>query len=120
MDTVDRIKAIIDTHKMSIRGFAIKCGIAQQTLDGQLKRKRAVSVDTITAIAVAFPEISANWILLGEGPMLKTDKESARVEKLINTITTLQDNIDLKSETIDALRERICQLETQLSKLTAL
>lgn len=117
MDIVERLKALIDVYKMSIRGFAIKCGIPQQTFDGQLKRKRGVSIETITAIAVAFPEISRDWLLLGEGEMMKSqNKDIDRLNKLVDTITTLQDAINTKNETITLLTERIKQLETQLNK----
>lgn len=117
MDTTDRILVLIDTYKMSIRGFAIKCGIPQQTLDGQLKRKRTVSIETITSIAVTFPEVSRDWLLLGEGEMFKTaslDANSDKIVKLVDTITTLQDTINAKSEQIALLSERIKQLESQL------
>ena len=116
MDTVDRLKALIDTYKMSVRGFALKCGIPQQTFDGQLKRKRAVSVETLTAIAVTFPEVSAEWLMRGEGEMFQDRRNSAeleRINKLIDTITTLQDTINAKNETIALLSERIKQLENK-------
>lgn len=116
MDAVDRLKVLIDTYKMSIRGFAIKCGIPQQTLDGQLKRKRAISFETITAIAVTFPDVSAEWLMRGVGPMLHslvTNHEGERLSKLVDTIATLQDTINAKNDTIDTLLKRVKQLENQ-------
>lgn len=116
MDAVDRLNALIGIYKMSVRGFAIKCGIPQQTFDGQLKRKRAVSIETITAIAVTFPEVSRDWLLLGEGEMLKSqNKDTDRLNKLVDTIATLQEAINIKSDTIVSLNDRIKQLESQLN-----
>lgn len=116
MDSADRLRLLIDTYKMSARGFAIKCGIPQQTFDGQLKRKRAVGIETISAIAVTFPEVSRDWLLLGEGEMLNKPnaKESERVNLLLDTIATLQKSLNAKEDAIVALNERIAQLETQL------
>ncbi len=115
MDTADRLNALLRLYKISARGLAMKCGIPQQTFDGQLKRKRSVSLETITAIAITLPEISRDWLLLGEGEMLKgQSKDTDRLNKLVDTIATLQDAINTKSETIAALRERIKQLESQL------
>lgn len=116
----DKIRDIISAYKLSDRQFAIKIGVTQSVIGSMFQKGTEPSSKVIRNTLAAFPEISADWFLRDSGEMLKTDKESERVEKLINTITTLQDNIDLKSETIDALRERICQLETQLSKLTSL
>lgn len=45
--------------------------------------------------------------------MLKADKESERINSLIDTIATLQDTINAKSESIALLTERIKQLEAQ-------
>ena len=68
------------------------------------------------SIAAAFPELSTEWLLLGNGPMLKEDKEPERINSLIDTITTLQDTIKSKSDMIAILTERIKQLENQLGK----
>ena len=42
-------------------------------------------------------------------------KQAERIEKLIGTIETLQESIDLKNQTISMLKERIKQLESQTS-----
>ncbi len=116
MDIADRLKSLIDVYQMSIRGFAIKCGIPQQTFDGQLKRKRAVSIETISAIAVTFPEVSRSWLLLGEGEMMKSqNRDIDRLNKLVDTIATLQGTINAKSDAIAMLTERVKQLENQLN-----
>ena len=60
-----------------------------------------------------------DWLLLGEGEMFKTDtsaRETERTEKLIDTITTLQESINAKNDTISTLTEKIKQLETQQKK----
>ncbi len=41
--------------------------------------------------------------------------ESERLNKLIDTITTLQDTINAKSDQIATLTERVKQLENQLN-----
>lgn len=111
----DRLKKIIDYSGLSDRAFAIKCGINQPTLFNQLKGVRSISLDTVLAIGRTFPEVSRDWILLGEGEMLKSqNKDSERLNSLIDTITTLQESINIKNDTIASLTERIKQLENQL------
>ena len=112
---ISRIKDIIKLSGLSDRAFALKCGINQQTLFNQLKGIRAISLDTVISICKTFPEISRDWLLLGEGDMFKSQsRETERINTLLDTITTLQEAINAKSETIAILNERIYQLENQL------
>ena len=112
---ISRIKDIIKLSGLSDRAFALKCGINQQTLFNQLKGIRAISLDTVISICKTFPEISRDWLLLGEGDMFKSQsRETERINKLVDTIATLQESINAKSETIAILNERIHQLENQL------
>jgi transcriptional regulator with XRE-family HTH domain len=63
--------------------------------------------------------INANWLLLGIESMFKgmpTQKESERINALVDTITQLQFAVSAKSDTIAALNDRIKQLESQIKK----
>ena len=114
---ISRIKDIIKLSVLSDRAFALKCGINQQTLFNQLKGIRAISLDTVISICKTFPEISRDWLLLGEGDMFKSQsRETERINTLLDTITTLQEAINAKSETIALLNDRIKQIENQRKK----
>lgn len=115
MELIDRLKAIVSYSKLSDRAFALKCGLKQPTLDKQLKGLRSISTETIIAVCANYPEISRDWFLMGEGEMMKTQsKEIERINNLVDTIATLQEAINAKSETNKILKERIAQLENQL------
>ena len=114
---ISRIKDIIKLSGLSDRAFALKCGINQPTLFNQLKGIRAISLDTVISICKTFPEISRDWLLLGEGDMFKSQsRETERINKLVDTIATLQESINAKSETIAILNDRIKQIENQRKK----
>ena len=114
---ISRIKDIIKLSGLSDRAFALKCGINQQTLFNQLKGIRAISLDTVISICKTFPEISRDWLLLGEGDMFKSQsRETERINKLVDTIATLQESINAKSETIAILNDRIKQIENPRKK----
>lgn len=114
---ITRIESLRDYFGLSTRAFAIKCGINQQTLFNQLKGIRAISLDTVISICKTFPEISRDWLLLGEGDMFKSQsRETERINKLVDTIATLQESINTKSETIALLNEKIKLLESQIEK----
>jgi len=112
---IDRIKDIIKFSGLSDRAFALKCGINQPTLFNQLKGIRAISLDTVLSVCKTFPDVSAEWLLRGEGEMFKSQsREMERINKLVDTIATLQESINTKSETIAILNEKIKQLESQI------
>lgn len=119
MNALQRLKEVLADSGLSVRGFAIRCGVSQPTLDKQLKGLRGISFDTMTSVLRAFPEISAEWLLRGSGDMYISDQPNAaeldRINKLVDTITTLQDAINAKNETIALLTERIKKLENQLN-----
>ena len=114
---ITRIQTLKNHYGLSTRALAIKCGLNQPTLDRMLKGINALNLNCITYILIAFPEISAEWLLRGEGEMTKQDmstKEMERIGKLNNVVESLQEVIDVKNSTIAGLQERISQLETQL------
>lgn len=114
MTIVERLQETLRYSNLSVRALAIKCSLKQQTLDKHIKGISEPSANTLMGIAAAFPEISTDWLLLGVGSMLRADKESERISSLIDTIATLQEAINAKSETIAMQKERIAQLENQL------
>lgn len=66
---------------------------------------------------MAFPEISADWFLRDSGEMfISRNKELDRINKLVDTIATLQDTINAKNVSIATLADRIKQLESQINK----
>lgn len=119
METLQRLKEVLAYSGLSVRAFANKCGVSQPTLDKQLKGLRGISIETIISVLYAFPEISAEWLMRGNGDMIIKAKpnsaELERINKLVGAIATLQDSINLKDERIATLTERAKQLEAQLS-----
>lgn len=116
---VSRIKQLITRMGSSTRAFALRCGLRQNTLSNQLNGMRELSLQTVAAILEMNPQVSAEWLMRGTGEMFNSEQPNSaeldRINKLVNTIATLQDTIDAKSNTISNLKERIKQLETQLN-----
>ncbi|MCU6777323.1 helix-turn-helix domain-containing protein [Phocaeicola fibrisolvens] len=108
---IERIKKIINHYGLSDRAFAIKCGIKQNTFSNQINGVREISLQTINSILITFENISAEWLLRGNGEMLLTSEqptssnENDRLSKLIDTIAFQQD-------TINNLQRKIKELET--------
>ena len=56
---------------VSVLKLSKEIGIPQTTLNSQVNGRSTMSVDTFEAIANHFPDISAEWLLRGEGEMLR-------------------------------------------------
>ena len=121
---INRLKIFIKNTGKTERAFALSCGIAQNTMSYYLTGQRKPSYEAVEKILIAYPQLSSDWLIRGEGSMLTQDEtdndisdvNAERVLKLVDTIATLQDTINSKSETIAVLNERIKQLENQLNK----
>ncbi|MBN2140858.1 MAG: helix-turn-helix domain-containing protein [Desulfovibrionaceae bacterium] len=69
-----RIRTVIETLKISDKEFAEQGGITRQTLSGYLNTDREPSRSTLAKWIRAYG-INANWLLLGEGPMFRTESK---------------------------------------------
>lgn len=115
MDIISRLKEIISYSGLSVRGFAIKCGIPQKTLDNQIKGLRSLSLDTTMSVLYTFPEISAEWLIRGTGEMIKPNlNEDASVA--LATTEEVEKIIKNKDDVIDLLLSKIRELENRLNE----
>ncbi|WP_035693095.1 S24 family peptidase [Flavobacterium sasangense] len=84
----ERILQFIDYKGISKNKFYIESGISNGVLD----KKSGLSMETVEKFYSTFPEINPEWLLTGNGSMLK-EKEPTRVY--------LHDNIDDEDNPID-------------------
>lgn len=117
-DILLRIKELQQDSKMSKSAFAEFIGMEQTTLNNQFLGKRGVSIDLIISILTSFDDISAEWLLRGKG-MASLSKEITpnmeRVNRLVDTITTLQGALNEKDKAIQLLEEKTKRLEAELA-----
>lgn len=107
---ISRIKEIITYSGLSDRAFALRCGLAQNTLNRQLNGVRELSLSTVNAILNTFTDISSEWLLRGKGQMLLSEVNNdaqniERVTRLADTIANLQGTINEQMKTIQLLTE---------------
>jgi transcriptional regulator with XRE-family HTH domain len=86
MDEKDRIEKIMQVEKMSAAVFATEIGIQGSTLSHILNGRNNPSLEVLKKILNRFRTISSDWLILGVGPMYRTEKQSQAL--------TLFDNID--------------------------
>lgn len=73
---VQRIKAIKDALGISENELARRLGISQSTLNGYTLGKRKPSYDLAESVLNAFSDVSAEWLMRGEGTMYISDLPS--------------------------------------------
>lgn len=78
-----RIKSILNDNQISIAAFAKMIGMLQVTCNRQIRGDQAVSLAMIEGFLHVFPDISAEWLLRGEGEMCKSNSGSAQVEATV-------------------------------------
>ena len=119
---ISRIKEIITYSGLSDRAFALRCGLAQNTLNRQLNGVRELSLSTVNAILNTFTDISSEWLLRGKGQMLLSEVNNdaqniERVTRLADTITNLQGTINEQMKTIQLLTEDNKKVRGELAML---
>ena len=66
----DRVKQVMDYYKLSQLQFANDLAVAPATISNIYKGKTAPTNNLVQSIHQAFPDVSINWLLFGEGDML--------------------------------------------------
>lgn len=73
---LQRIIRLSKEKSNSENQFAKLIGANQRTINQQLKKERSLSLDTVLSVLSSFEDISAEWLLRGEGEMYKTVSEN--------------------------------------------
>ena len=78
-----RIKSILNDNQISIAAFAKMIGMLQVTCNRQIRGDQAVSLAMIEGFLHVFPDVSAEWLLRGEGDMYKSNSGSTQFEAAV-------------------------------------
>jgi transcriptional regulator with XRE-family HTH domain len=62
-----RIKAVLEDRQISIAAFAKRIGMQQVTCNRQIRGDQAVSLSLIEGFLQEYSDISAEWLLRGNG-----------------------------------------------------
>lgn len=118
-----RLNRLVKESGMSETAFAESVNVVQVTLNRQLSGKRSVSADTILSVLQNRKDLSAEWLLRGEGAMYKTTElppVDVSSEESIEHSAEIARLVREKNELVDAneaLREENKRLRAQLEVL---
>ena len=106
MTIKERMQRILTVYKSNPTQLAKSFKVNQKTLNSQINGETAVSASTLIMFLEAF-DISAEWLMRGEGEMLRSAKVSADGEA---------EKLRMENQ---MLRDEIIQLHIQLAQLRA-
>lgn len=82
---LERIKDFIDTKGISVSAFERSIGMSNASFGKSLKNGGAIGTDKLENILNTYPEINPNWLITGNGSMLKSDEQPLPELKKINS-----------------------------------
>lgn len=82
----NRIQNIIDKYGLSSNAFAKEIDVNRSTISHILSGRNKPSIEVLQKILKRFPDVSANWLLLGQGAIDDTNLASSSQVPKENTI----------------------------------
>ena len=88
-DIFSRLKEFIDYLRVSNNEFGRSIGCSSAQTTQMLTHKKNFGIDKLLNIVSIYPRLNPNWLLTGEGPMLKDEQiEDKVVTNATNTSNT--------------------------------
>lgn len=82
MEIKDRLRMIMDSHKLNAGSFADRIGVQRSNVSHVLSGRNKPSFDFVEKLLLAFPRVSAEWLFTGKQSGDRTD-QVYKVEKKI-------------------------------------
>lgn len=86
-DVLQRVRLLAKELNLSDNALAKKLGIPQATLSGWYNLGRTPSIKMALTLLEVFPNLSAEWLLRGEGEMFKTQNAASTNGNNGNAVT---------------------------------
>lgn len=95
---VQQIRKLLKQRRISITSLSKEIGIPQSTLNRQLNVDNTISISTIESLLSYFSDVSAEWLLRGEGNMLKSSTLSHSTSSTKELTIYIDENGFLKAK----------------------
>jgi hypothetical protein len=113
----NRLKAFIDHLGTSITAFEARIGVSKGALAKPIKNGKTVGVEVLEKIFNEYPDVNLEWLVAGEGAMLKDVNVTIAASDSDENVTLSKDEyIDLQRKALQNQDERIAELERELGK----
>ncbi|MCW5900469.1 MAG: hypothetical protein KIT10_14490 [Flavobacteriales bacterium] len=69
---IDRLQELIQAYGLNNNSLTVKAGLSVGLIAQSIKNGKGLHSDTIQKILNAYPEVSAEWFVMGRGQMKRT------------------------------------------------
>lgn len=112
MNLVNRLKIYLEEKGITSRSLAITCGIDPSNLIKMLKNEQNISKKSIDKI-IANTDINPDWLLTGEGEMLRSESEPDEIAlAAVHTVPLVPVEVfagPIQRYIVDGVREKDCR-----------
>lgn len=122
-NTLKRIKQYLDSKDIRVSVFEREIGFSNGSFASQLKNDKTIGVDKLEKILRTYTDINGDWLLTGNGNMLKEDilNETVALYNKIDKVnpeeaTNYKELAEARKETIESLKKVILYLEAQIAE----
>lgn len=123
-DIIQRITRYCSESNLSNNRLSGLIGIGQKTVNNYMNGSRKVSYEFIEALVRTFEDINSDWLITGEGFMLKSDssltdrtKESTAIDKEQDSSAIYERMIEKKDKRIEELALMVGSLQKEVEIL---
>lgn len=102
-DTGKRLGEFLRYKKVRPTQVERDCGISNGLVGKAIKKQTHLSSDKLEKILSVFPDLSAEWLLRGIGPMILG--EGGEFELANDRLTTLQERVDILERWVNWMKE---------------
>lgn len=95
----ERLFQFIEFQRLTIGAFERECLVTQGVISKSVQNKTVLSGTNLIKVAKRFPEFNIDWLLTGDGQMLKDENE-----KLALTLKSAKDEIAYWKDLVDTLK----------------
>jgi len=117
MSVKERIMAFVKSQRISNSEFCRTIGVSNAFISSM---RVSLQPDKIESIALNYPQLNVDWLLTGEGQMLKSEstnptinvmENQTLVEELRDRITSLEKQLNEKQQFCEFLMKQINELQ---------
>lgn len=115
--TVQRIKEYIDFKGITVKKFEELVGFSNGSFGSQYKNNKTIGVDKVEYILSVFSELSPDWLLTGQGEMIKNPIVETTALLVVPEVVQKQEYKELaeaRLEIIALQKEKIIRIENEL------
>lgn len=97
MEIKDRLRMIMDSHKLNAGSFADRIGVQRSNVSHVLSGRNKPSFDFVEKLLLAFPRVSAEWLFTGRQSKKDSESDDFVLESKIASVSS-EGSPDVKAD----------------------